>query len=69
MSKKGRLVSGLFLYNFDGYYTGCLLADLLQAKRDYYGAFTYGRVEINAVTSHTDWIGHGSVVESTTCEA
>jgi 6-phosphogluconate dehydrogenase len=40
---------------FDGYRSGRLPANLLQAQRDYFGAHTYNRVD-RAGTFHSDWI-------------
>ncbi len=40
---------------YDGYRSGRLPANLLQAQRDYFGAHTYQRVD-KAGTFHSDWI-------------
>jgi 6-phosphogluconate dehydrogenase len=40
---------------YDGYRSGRLPANLLQAQRDYFGAHTYQRVD-RAGTFHSDWI-------------
>lgn len=39
---------------YDGYRTGALWANLIQAQRDYFGAHTYQRVDKEG-TFHTDW--------------
>ena len=45
---------------FDGYTTGRLPANLLQAQRDYFGAHTYERVDDErGKFFHTNWTGHG----------
>lgn len=50
---------------FDGYTTARLPANLLQAQRDYFGAHTYEKVnEPRGVFHHTDWIGSGGRVSS-----
>ncbi|MCD8140872.1 MAG: NADP-dependent phosphogluconate dehydrogenase [Planctomycetaceae bacterium] len=41
---------------YDGYRTGYLWANLIQAQRDYFGAHTYQRVD-RAGVFHTDWLG------------
>jgi 6-phosphogluconate dehydrogenase len=42
---------------YDGYRTGRLPANLLQAQRDYFGAHTYERIDQpRGKTFHTDWI-------------
>ncbi|HET7103545.1 MAG TPA: decarboxylating NADP(+)-dependent phosphogluconate dehydrogenase [Terracidiphilus sp.] len=52
---------------FDGYRTGRLPANLLQAQRDYFGAHTYERVDKpRGQFFHTNWTGHGGRVSSTT---
>ncbi len=52
---------------FDGYRTGRLPANLLQAQRDYFGAHTYERVDQpRGQFFHTNWTGHGGRVSSTT---
>ncbi len=57
--------SGLAYY--DGYRSGRLPANLLQAQRDYFGAHTYERVDKpRGEFFHTDWIGSGGNVSSTT---
>jgi 6-phosphogluconate dehydrogenase len=40
---------------YDGYRSGRLPANLLQAQRDYFGAHTYQRVDKEGVF-HTDWL-------------
>lgn len=57
--------SGLAYY--DGYRSGRLPANLLQAQRDYFGAHTYERVDRpRGEFFHTDWIDSGGKVSSTT---
>ena len=52
---------------FDGYRTGRLPQNLLQAQRDFFGAHTYERVDKpRGEFSHTNWTGHGGRVASTT---
>jgi 6-phosphogluconate dehydrogenase len=52
---------------FDGYRTGRLPQNLLQAQRDYFGAHTYERVDQpRGQFFHTNWTGHGGRVSSTT---
>lgn len=52
---------------FDGYRSGRLPANLLQAQRDYFGAHTYERLDKpRGEFFHTDWTGHGGKVSSTT---
>lgn len=55
---------------FDGYRTGRLPANLLQAQRDYFGAHTYERIDKPAGEwFHTDWTGEGGDVASSTYNA
>src|SRR5262249_467480 len=50
---------------FDGYRTGRLPANLLQAQRDFFGAHTYERVDKpRGQFFHTNWTGHGGRVSS-----
>lgn len=59
------IASGLAYY--DGYRSGRLPANLLQAQRDYFGAHTYERIDKpRGKFFHTDWIGSGGDVSSTT---
>jgi 6-phosphogluconate dehydrogenase len=52
---------------FDGYRTGRLPANLLQAQRDYFGAHTYERTDKpRGEYFHTNWTGHGGRVSSST---
>jgi len=52
---------------FDGFRTGRLPANLLQAQRDYFGAHTYERTDKpRGQFFHTNWTGHGGRVASTT---
>jgi 6-phosphogluconate dehydrogenase len=48
---------------FDGYRTGRLPANLIQAQRDFFGAHTYERVDApRGKFFHTDWTGSGGSV-------
>jgi 6-phosphogluconate dehydrogenase len=50
---------------FDGYRSGRLPANLLQAQRDYFGAHTYERLDQpRGKFFHTDWTGHGGATTS-----
>ncbi len=50
---------------YDGYRTGRLPANLLQAQRDYFGAHTYERVDKpRGEFFHTNWTGRGGRVAS-----
>jgi len=52
---------------FDGYKTARLPANLLQAQRDYFGAHTYEKLDgKRGEFFHTDWIGSGGNVSSST---
>ena len=52
------LSTGLAFY--DGYRTGCLPTNLLQAQRDYFGAHQYERLDKpRGEFFHTDWTGSG----------
>jgi 6-phosphogluconate dehydrogenase len=52
---------------FDGYRTGRLPQNLLQAQRDYFGAHTYERVDKpRGEFFHTNWTGKGGRVASST---
>lgn len=52
---------------FDGYRSARLPANLLQAQRDYFGAHTYERVDKpRGEFFHTDWVGSGGGVSSST---
>lgn len=52
---------------FDGYRTGRLPANLLQAQRDYFGAHTYERTDKpRGQFFHTNWTGRGGTTASTT---
>jgi 6-phosphogluconate dehydrogenase len=51
---------------YDGFRTGRLPANLLQAQRDFFGAHTYERVDKpRGQFFHTNWTGHGGRVSST----
>ena len=54
---------------YDGYRNARLPANLLQAQRDYFGAHTYQLVDGDNQWHHTDWIGSGSGVASTSYDA
>ncbi len=55
---------------FDGYRTGRLPANLLQAQRDYFGAHTYERTDKpRGEFFHTNWTGSGGKVSSSTYNA
>jgi len=55
---------------FDGYRTGRLPQNLLQAQRDFFGAHTYERVDKpRGEYFHTNWTGHGGRVASGTYNA
>ena len=55
---------------FDGYRTGRLPANLLQAQRDYFGAHTYERIDKpRGQFFHTNWTGRGGRVSSGTYNA
>ena len=52
---------------YDGYRSARLPANMLQAQRDYFGAHTYERLDKpRGEFFHTDWIGSGGNVSSTT---
>jgi len=54
---------------YDGYRTAKLPANLLQAQRDYFGAHTYQVLGGDDSWQHTDWIGSGSAVASSSYNA
>jgi 6-phosphogluconate dehydrogenase len=55
---------------YDGYRSGRLPANLLQAQRDYFGAHTYERVDRpRGEFFHTNWTGRGGEVTSGTYQA
>lgn len=55
---------------FDGYRSGRLPANLLQAQRDYFGAHTYERLDKpRGEFTHTNWTGTGGTTSSTTYNA
>jgi 6-phosphogluconate dehydrogenase len=55
---------------FDGYRSGRLPANLLQAQRDFFGAHTYERVDRpRGQFFHTNWTGRGGRVSSGTYNA
>ncbi len=52
---------------YDGYRTGRLPANLLQAQRDYFGAHTYERVDKpRGEFFHTNWTGRGGQTAAST---
>jgi 6-phosphogluconate dehydrogenase len=52
---------------YDGYRTGRLPANLLQAQRDYFGAHTYERLDKpRGKFFHTNWTGRGGTTASST---
>jgi len=52
---------------YDGYRSGRLPANLLQAQRDYFGAHSYERIDQpRGRFFHTDWTGHGGKTASST---
>lgn len=52
---------------FDGYRTGNLPANLLQAQRDYFGAHSYERTDRpRGEFHHTNWTGKGGTTASST---
>jgi 6-phosphogluconate dehydrogenase len=55
---------------YDGYRRERVSANMIQAQRDYFGAHTYERVERpRGEFFHTDWIGSGADVTSSTYNA
>jgi len=55
---------------FDGYRSGRLPANLLQAQRDYFGAHTYERLDKpRGQFFHTNWTGKGGSTASSTYNA
>ena len=55
---------------FDGYRSGQLPANLVQALRDYFGAHTYERIDQpRGKFFHTNWTGKGGDVTSTSYNA
>lgn len=55
---------------FDGYRSGRLPANLLQAQRDYFGAHTYERLDQpRGKYFHTNWTGKGGDVSSSSYNA
>ena len=54
---------------YDGYRNERLPANLLQAQRDYFGAHTYQKVNGDGSWHHTDWIGSGGAVSSSSYNA
>ncbi|MCF7929020.1 MAG: decarboxylating NADP(+)-dependent phosphogluconate dehydrogenase [Spirochaetales bacterium] len=55
---------------YDGYRSGRLPANLIQAQRDYFGAHTYERVDRERGDFfHTDWTGSGSGASAGTYNA
>ncbi len=55
---------------FDGYRSGQLSANLIQAQRDYFGAHTYERIDQpRGKFFHTNWTGTGGNITSTSYNA
>jgi 6-phosphogluconate dehydrogenase len=55
---------------YDGYRSGRLPANLIQAQRDYFGAHTYERTDgPRGDFFHTNWTGRGGDVSASTYEA
>jgi 6-phosphogluconate dehydrogenase len=55
---------------YDGYRTGRLPANLIQAQRDFFGAHTYERIDKPRGTFfHTNWTGHGGTTSSSSYNA
>jgi 6-phosphogluconate dehydrogenase len=55
---------------FDGYRSGSLPANLIQAQRDYFGSHTYERVDTpRGEFFHTDWTGKGGDVTASSYNA
>ncbi|ELT97633.1 hypothetical protein CAPTEDRAFT_160925 [Capitella teleta] len=54
---------------YDGYRSGWLPANLIQAQRDYFGAHTYEQLSNPGRWVHTNWTGHGGSVSSSTYQA
>jgi len=58
---------GSALAYYDGYRSGRLPANLLQAQRDYFGAHTYERIDKpRGEFFHTNWTGRGGTTASST---
>ena len=58
---------GSALAYYDGYRSGRLPANLLQAQRDYFGAHTYERIDKpRGEFFHTNWTGRGGATASST---
>lgn len=51
---------------YDGYRSGILPANMLQAQRDYFGAHTYELINKPGEFIHTNWTGHGGNVSAST---
>jgi len=54
---------------YDGYRSGVLPANLIQAQRDYFGAHTYELLLKPGVFIHTNWTGRGGNVSSSSYNA
>lgn len=54
---------------YDGFRSGMLPANLIQAQRDFFGAHTYELAAEPGKFIHTNWSGHGGQVSSTTYNA
>lgn len=51
---------------YDGYRSGNLPANLLQAQRDYFGAHTYEELGKEGTFVHTNWTGKGGNISAST---
>lgn len=51
---------------YDGYRSGVLPANMLQAQRDFFGAHTYELLSKPGEFVHTNWTGHGGNVSAST---
>jgi len=61
---------GAALSFLDGYRSGTLPANLIQAQRDYFGSHTYERVDAKrGQFFHTDWTGEGGDVTASSYNA
>jgi len=54
---------------YDGYRSGRLPANLIQAQRDYFGAHTYELLDAPGKFVHTNWTGTGGNVSASTYSA
>ncbi len=54
---------------FDGYRNARVPANMIQAQRDYFGAHTWQHIDGSPEWHHTDWIGSGGEVSSSSYNA